>query len=268
MSLSLPKAQYTGLSTDTKPIPIDAIVGTPFYETDTFVTYYWTGTKWLTWNQIYKEGRWTGIDPTASSTGIFQGKVASTGSFTTIYHTTNGIHQKADTGTVIDTFAGIKSGFFTFSEMNPHIRFVFILDQITDCNFYCGLSGLTAQVGNGAGVADNADPYPNNHSIGLKLENNGSDFKLYTNAGNSPGTTEVTPIAPADTQRHTFEIRCLWSVPKYQYKIDNAVSWVDVTTDIPGSGSEMGFQFWIQNRVTSSKTFRLIDIETRVANQS
>jgi hypothetical protein len=267
MSVSMPPSQYTGLSTDDKPIPVDAVVGTRYEEIDTHVIYFWTGSKWKTWEQLYKEGRWTGIDPILSSSGIFEGKVASSGTFTTMYHITNGVHQKADTGGTIDTFAGIKSGFFTFSEMNPYIRFVFILDQITDCNFYCGLSGLTAQVGNGSGVGDNADPYPISHSIGLKLANNETNFKLYTNAGNSPGTTEVTPIAPADTQRHTFEIRALYSIPKYQYKIDDAVAWTDVITDIPGTGSEMGFQFWIQNRVASSKTFRLIDIYTRVANQ-
>ena len=81
MSLSAPSAQYTGLSTDPKPIPVDAVVGMTYYETDTKVTLYWTGAHWKTYEQLYKEGRWYGMFGTSSADGFFQGALAANGNF-------------------------------------------------------------------------------------------------------------------------------------------------------------------------------------------
>ena len=132
---------------------------------------------------------------------------------------------------------------------------------------FVGFSGYTAGVGYNTGVGSDTDFYNNNGAFGLKLENNETNFECYHNNGTTPGTTEVTPIAPADTQIHTFEIRAINSIPRFQYKIDNAVSWVDVDTDLPLDVMDLGFQCWIKNNVASSKTWRLVDIYTRMDNK-
>lgn len=267
MSLSVPPAQYTGLSTDTKPIPVDATIGTTYYETDTFRTLFWTGTNWKTHEQLFKEGRWIGILPTGGTSGIFSSNIGSAGTFTRLYNATYGLHQQIDTTSTINTFAGIKNtNSYAERALNGYLRIVFRLDQVSDCNLFVGWTGYGAALGIPGG-ATISDPFPNNSAIGLKLEANASDFTLYHNDGNSPGTTEVTPIAPADSQLHTFEIRAINSVPRYQYKIDHATSWVDVDTDIPIETNEMYLQCWIQNTVASSKLWRLVDVFTRIDNK-
>ena len=72
MSLTVPSAQYVGLSTDSKP-DVDISEAATYTETDTHEVYYWTGTKWKTWRELFKEGRWTAAlnANTGSASGIF-----------------------------------------------------------------------------------------------------------------------------------------------------------------------------------------------------
>lgn len=268
MSLSVPQSQYTGLSSDEKPILVDAVVGTQYYETDTTITYYWTGTKWKTWEQLYKEGRYIAITATGGTIGILQGILAGVGTFLRIFDVDYGLHQRINTSATINTRSGLRT-IVGYGEraLNPYLRVVFRLDQINDCSFYCGLSGYNATVGPAAADGTLSDPYPTNSAFGLKLNTNETDFKLYHNNASAPSTIEVTPVAPADTQLHTFEIRAINSVPKYQYKFDHATAWTDVTDDIPLETTEMSLQIWLENTAAVDKLWRLVDIYTRIDNR-
>jgi hypothetical protein len=268
MSLDVPSAQYKGLSTDPKPNDPDIQLGTTYLELDTHVTYFWTGSNWKTWDQLYKEGRYVGITTTAGTSGIYQGIIGSAGSFTRIFDATYGLHQKIDTGSTINICAGIRNVSSTAERgLNPYLRVVFALDQITDCDLFIGWSNWIGTLGNAGLGSTGSDMYPDHASMALVFPKDGADFLFYHNDGTSPGTTEVTPVGVADTGIHTIEIRAINSITKYQYKFDHALSWTDITTDIPGETIELGLQCWIKNRVASSKFFRLIDVYTRIDNK-
>jgi hypothetical protein len=265
MSLTIPSAQYTGLSTDAKP-NTNIFDGATYYEKDTFILYYWTGSKWKTWEQLHKEGRWIAVSSTGGTGGIFQNNISGNAlSFVRSFNATYGLTQVITTHETINSYAGIRSTVgYAERAINPYLRVVFRLSEITDCRFFCGWSSYFTTVGNNS---VGATIYDTHNAIGLKLETDATNFELYHNDGSSPGTTEVTPVAPADDQIHTFELRALNSVPKYQFKFDNATTWSDITTDIPLEATEMAFQAWLENTVASSKVWRLIDVYTRIDNK-
>ena len=266
MSLSMTEARFTGLSTDPKPTN-DISPGAVYLETDTHDTYYWHGDVWKTWRQIYKDGRYMGVISISSANGLLQGAISSVGSFTRFFDSTYGQHQQIATAATTGSFAGIRSIRFTERTLNPHIRFVFALDTITDINMFIGLTSYTAAVTRDtvAGTVD--DFYPDNNSIGMIFRDGQTDFELYTN-GNSPPGTNHGSITTADIDTiHTLEIRARRDDDKFQYKLDNASSWTDVVTDIPIETQDVGFQAWIETRADEVKTWRLIDVDVRHDNR-
>ena len=277
MSLSVPQAQYTGLSTDPKPIPTDAVVGTKYYELDTKLVYYWTGSAWKVWKQSYKEGRYTGISGNLGSDNILENNLTIGGhSFGRVFDPIYGLHQHISTSNTSGAYAGIRStNLYCEPRQNPYLRIVFALDtggSLTGFNFFAGWSGYLSGLGDNNGGAD--DIYPNNKAFGLKFRDGETDFKIYHNDGTSPGTIGAAIGAansPTLTSIHTFEARViggeLFATTTFQYKFDHAPSWTTITGDLPDNLSSFGLQIWMQTTIAAFKLFRLVDIYTRTDNK-
>ena len=274
MSLTIPNVQYTGLSTDSKP-STDIFEGATYNEVDTHQLYYWTGTKWKTWEQLYKEGRWSAaLAPAVGSAyGILSGGtiLQSNDTFVKEYDTNHGLHQRVATGSTINTFGGMRCLGYCQRDLDPYLRVTFSLVHTTDITMFIGFTGYTSGTGRDLGDPNSTDVdlYPVNSAAGLKIENGGTEFKIYTNDGTGPGNTETTTVTTIDTDVHTFEIRALNSVPKFQYKFDNGSTWVDLINDFPLETNDMGFQIWLQNvNVAQDRRWRLIDVYTRILNRT
>jgi hypothetical protein len=276
MSLSLPQAQYTGLSTDTKPILTDVVVGTMYYETDTFITYYWTGSKWKTYEQLYKEGRWYGMSGTSSADGCFQGLLFATGNFVRSFTAQYGMSCRVEQNNfALNSLAGFRVERHCTGALNPYCRIVFSMISLTNIEMFAGLTSFSGSLGRGVGGVF-GDPYPENNSIGIYFRHGKTEnrFELYHNGDASPPVSAgiKDDIVAADVDvLHTFEVRAINNGATWQYKIDHTPSWTTVTTTkTPVDTQDIGLNIWAANMDTTNtifKDWRIAEAYNRIDNK-
>ena len=208
---------------------------------------------------LRKEGRFEAVG-TSSNTGVLSGQTTAAGG-TRRVETTDGLFCEFSSST-LNEVRGIKSNAIVERDLNPYIRFVFRVETTTLMRLFLMWSSDTAAVGP-AGT----DPLANQSGIGLKLASSGTNFQIYHNSGDATTTTGAN-IAAVDTNLHTFEIRADNANSKWQYRWDYASTWIDVSTDTPSGGTDLGIQAYMENNETAvAKTTNILEIETSLDNK-
>jgi hypothetical protein len=251
-----------GLAADTKPATYPT--GTIFIETDTRLTYIWTGTYWETQRFLQhprsmKQGYWYGLSGTAG-TGSYGHMDAGTtitsgtGALTGLQRLTAGSACRFTTGATAASLSGYRgplngvAGIWRRS-YNPLLEIKMTLNQTTNQRMAFGFVGSTAA------SAAGAEPLATLSGILFWLDT-GVDANWHIAQNNGAATSDLTTInnvVAADTNPHIFGLRAVTDT-KFQYQYDGG-AWTDITTKIPASSTGLTWYWWMENIGANTDTY-------------
>jgi hypothetical protein len=201
-----------------------------------------------------KYGQFVGTS-TAAGFGIFT-TFTTTGTLAVGFDSTNGTYNGLTTSTVNGNGANMRfANPYTQRSFNPYLGVRFLVGTATNNRIHIGFKTTPFT----AVTDDTDDPLATISGIMLVQRAADTNFFICTNDGDANSTFTDTGVA-VNTSIHTIEFRAVGDT-KFQWALDGG-TWTDITSNIPGSTTAIGFLAGVQNDDGTAHTLRIYNIET------
>ena len=161
-----------------------------------------------------------------------------------------GMYMTMDTGATINSIFGHRLTFAPLTRINhAYFKTALYPGQTTASRIFAGFSTNTGA------AASTADPLNAQSGVGLWFDSAVSaNWKRMHNSGSGASTVDDTSLALAANTLYPVEI---YAVDDNRFRfVFNGVT-TDISTAIPASTTNLGFQIYIENTAAASKTCRV-----------
>ena len=205
---------------------------------------------------IRKYGSWQGAQTfAAGGDGVLSdrltGIVVGTGTTGSAAVDSTGVYRTADTGATTNSLSGVQSGTNWGTRINnAYFKAKIRTDptSIANTRIYCGL------VATGSAPTSQADPLNALAGVALWYDSAvNANWRRLHNDSSGASVSDDTSVAVATATEYVVEIEAVTD-SKFVFRFNGTST--DITTDIPGSTTTLGFWVYIENTTGASRTLR------------
>jgi hypothetical protein len=133
-------------------------------------------------------------------------------------------------------------------EYDSYLKIKFRVSVATTYSQWMGFASDMTQ-----SIFEEDEPLNNLHGFLFGRQSNSDSIKLFTNDGSSNQTEQAGFTFTRNTNVHTIEILANSASNRFQYRFDNeAGTWSNITTAIPGTGIDMGLICYIDSSTSTA----------------
>lgn len=214
-----------------------------------------------------RSGTFNGISASAGCDGIFQGALSAitVGGGTTVgvQQDSGGISFRWSSSATINSLSGEKcAGLYTRRDYNPITETKLLLGGgTTSLRCFFGLFSTTTS------PVSAADPMNAMSGVAFGVDTSvDGNWHIYQNSGSGASdSTTIANVATMDNNAHTFALRAVESLTKWQYAYDftniGRANWVNINTKIPAATTALGWMWWIEDLAASTRTLQVYYIQ-------
>jgi len=202
---------------------------------------------------VAKIGMWHGLSNAQEADGFINSRISTsvvgTGAKSNVIDST-GCYMLMDTGATINSIFGHRLSVTALERINnAYFKTAIYPTQNTACRIYAGFSS------NSGAAASTADPLNGVSGVGLWFDSAVSaNWKRGHNDGAGAGVYDDTGVSVSATTLYPIEIFAV-SDNKFRFVFNGTAT--DISSDIPGSTTNLGFHIYIENTTGASKTCRV-----------